>query len=233
MVRDASLLTMKPSRLALRALRPRLSAGRSARRAGKSCCVTYLLLPLKLLNFSEMRISENCESFQWRESFCDAAGQKRGTRRARARYLRKMAGTLPPSLLELRRTSRFARPTRAPSGSESLAAGNHLQQDMVPRRDLASILLQFDRALDLPHGDARQGRRRRAVIDRPHRGLRPVVNADLAQNRLDMNLHRRLGDVDLARYRLVRMPLGQTAQDAILPRRELRHVALAPVQHDA
>ena|SRR5437879_11502167 len=36
MVRDASLLTMKPSRLALRALRPRLSAGRSARRAGKA-----------------------------------------------------------------------------------------------------------------------------------------------------------------------------------------------------
>src|SRR5437879_13677370 len=24
-----------------------------------------------------MRISENCESFQWRESFCDAAGQSR------------------------------------------------------------------------------------------------------------------------------------------------------------
>src|SRR5437660_7737668 len=55
--------------------------------AALSCCVTYLLLPLKLLNFFEMRISENCESFQWRESFCDAAGQSeacpRVVRRAR------------------------------------------------------------------------------------------------------------------------------------------------------
>src|SRR5437879_4305780 len=49
--------------------------------AALSCCVTYLLLPLKLLNFSEMRISENCESFQWRESFCDAAGFARSTAR--------------------------------------------------------------------------------------------------------------------------------------------------------
>src|SRR5437879_13339878 len=49
--------------------------------AALSCCVTYLLLPLKLLNFSEMRISENCESFQWRESFCDAAGFARPTNR--------------------------------------------------------------------------------------------------------------------------------------------------------
>src|SRR5438132_5226171 len=60
-------------------LSPTAGTGRACRRAGKSCCVTYLLLPLKLLNFSEMRISENCESFQWRESFCDAAGFVRPT----------------------------------------------------------------------------------------------------------------------------------------------------------
>src|SRR5712675_409665 len=31
------------------------------------------MISLKLLSFSEMSISEKCESFQWRESFCDSA----------------------------------------------------------------------------------------------------------------------------------------------------------------
>jgi hypothetical protein len=47
------------------------------RKSGKYYCVTYLLLPLKLLSFSEMSISEKCESFQWGESFCDSAVQAR------------------------------------------------------------------------------------------------------------------------------------------------------------
>src|ERR1700694_3956635 len=42
------------------------------RKSGRYYCVTYLLPPLKLLSFSEMSISEKCESFQWGESFCDS-----------------------------------------------------------------------------------------------------------------------------------------------------------------
>src|SRR5690606_36841442 len=51
------------------------------------------------------------------------------------------------------------------------------------------------------------------VRNGPHRGLGPVRYPDLAEDRLDMNLHGRLGDIELARDDLVGGTLHQAVED--------------------
>ena len=60
--------------------------------------------------------------------------------------------------------------------------------------------------------------RQRLVVDPPNRRLRPVLNPDLAKNRVDMDLHGRLGDIDLARDAVVGIAFDQAAQNRCLPR---------------
>ena len=46
------------------------------------------------------------------------------------------------------------------------------------------------------------------LVPRPERGLRAILDPDLAQYGLDVDLHRGLGDVPLARNQLVALPRG-------------------------
>ena len=61
---------------------------------------------------------------------------------------------------------------------------------------------------------------------RPDGCLRAVLHLDLAQDRLDVDLHRRFGDVELPRDELVRLAPRQTLQDLGLAVRELSRCAL-------
>lgn len=58
--------------------------------------------------------------------------------------------------------------------------------------------------------------RHRGIVDRPYGSLRPVADVNLSQNRLDMNLDGRFGDVEPAGYHLVRCALDKTLQDIML-----------------
>src|SRR5690349_1891193 len=52
-----------------------------------------------------------------------------------------------------------------------------------------------------------------AVLDCPDRRLGAILGVDLAHDILEMHLHRRFGDVEIARDHLVRLPGQQAAQD--------------------
>src|SRR5882757_3398732 len=59
-----------------------------------------------------------------------------------------------------------------------------------------------------------------AVLHRPNSRLRAVVHADLPQNRLHVDLDRRLRDVARARNHLVGMPFHETVEDLDLALRQ-------------
>src|SRR5579871_587622 len=59
-----------------------------------------------------------------------------------------------------------------------------------------------------------------AVVHRPDGGLRAIVETDLAKDRFHMDLHGRLGDIDLARDGLVRVAIDDATQNAFLARGE-------------
>jgi len=54
----------------------------------------------------------------------------------------------------------------------------------------------------------------------PDRGLGPVLHADLAQDRFDMDLHGRFSDVIASRDVLVRVASDDALQDVALPVRK-------------
>jgi hypothetical protein len=58
----------------------------------------------------------------------------------------------------------------------------------------------------------------RTVVHRPNGGLGSVVNLNFGKDRLDMNLHRRFGDVCLTRDDLVGIAFHQIVQDALFLR---------------
>jgi len=61
-----------------------------------------------------------------------------------------------------------------------------------------------------------------SVVHPPNRRLGAIVNADLAKDRLDMNLHGSLGDIDFPGDSLVGIAFNQAAQDQFFPWRKLR-----------
>ena len=52
-----------------------------------------------------------------------------------------------------------------------------------------------------------------SVVHPPNRRLCPVLDPDLAKDRLDVDHHGRLGDVDLSRYTFVGVAFDQAAQN--------------------
>src|SRR3954454_11374717 len=58
------------------------------------------------------------------------------------------------------------------------------------------------------------------LAQRPDRGLGPVLHADLAQNRFDMDLHGLFSDVIASRDVLVRVAPDDALQDVALPARK-------------
>src|SRR4051794_22113201 len=59
------------------------------------------------------------------------------------------------------------------------------------------------------------------VLDRVHRGLRAVAEAELAEDVRHVRLHRALRDAKVERDRLVRAAAGELGEDLELARREL------------
>lgn len=89
------------------------------------------------------------------------------------------------------------------------------------------------RGLDTPDiGDVRSagicghrgfvGTCQQSVVHPPNRGLCPVLNPDLAKDRLDVDLHGCLGDFELPRDAFVGIAFDKAAQDSPFPRRKLR-----------
>ena len=62
---------------------------------------------------------------------------------------------------------------------------------------------------ELPHSRTCQC----PMVHCPNCRLRPVLDPDLAQDPLDMDLHRRLGDIDLSGYAFVGIAFDQAAQN--------------------
>jgi hypothetical protein len=62
---------------------------------------------------------------------------------------------------------------------------------------------------------------RQPAVDRPDRRLRAIADAQLAQDRLDVDLDRRVGDAQATRNHLVRLAIDQAAQDIHLARRQI------------
>src|SRR6476660_7373842 len=59
-----------------------------------------------------------------------------------------------------------------------------------------------------------------SIVYAPNCRLCPVLNSDLAKDCLDVDLHGRLGDIDLARYALVGVAFDDAAQNHFLLRRK-------------
>src|SRR5579883_80170 len=106
----------------------------------------------------------------------------------------------------------------------SMAARNapplaHLDDDLAPRRPLRPVAQRRHRH-----------RLRRLIFEpvaeAPDGGLCPVLGVDLAQDRLDMRLHGRLGHVELARDELVGEAAREALQHLPLALGEIQHLAL-------
>jgi hypothetical protein len=63
------------------------------------------------------------------------------------------------------------------------------------------------------------------LFNGPDRCLRPIVDSDLAQERLGVDLDGRFRDANLAGDILVRVSVGDTPQNALFSARKLRNVA--------
>ena len=71
------------------------------------------------------------------------------------------------------------------------------------------------RSMSLPEGGALLISRtcQCPMVHCPNCRLCPVLDPDLAQDRLDMDLHGRLGDIDLSGYAFVGIAFDQAAQN--------------------
>ena len=58
------------------------------------------------------------------------------------------------------------------------------------------------------------------IVYAPNCRLSPVLNSDLAKDCLDVDLHGRLSDINLACYAFVGFAFGDAAQNYFLPRRK-------------
>jgi len=117
-----------------------------------------------------------------------------------------------------------------PSGLRVWIATGHT--DM--RRRMNSLVVPVQEALERdPNGADRADRARSfpmavatrscqpSIVHSPNRRLCAILDPDLAKDRLDMDLHCGLGDVDFPRNAFVGIAINQKAQDRFLPRRKL------------
>ena len=78
-------------------------------------------------------------------------------------------------------------------------------------RERSALLRAGDRSRHRPH----------AQLHGHHRGLRPVRDAELAEDRRQVGLHRLLRQVEVLRDRPVAPALGEQRQDVVLPLRQV------------
>src|SRR5579883_1799072 len=135
--------------------------------------------------------------------------------------------SLDPS--STRKTERAKRPSRRCRRSEarqlSVSALRSWQARTAAMRSMAAR-----NAPPLAHLDDDLAPLRRLIFEpvaeAPDGGLCPVLGVDLAQDRLDMRLHGRLGHVELARDELVGEAAREALQHLPLALGEIQHLAL-------